>query len=76
MPLNAALPPAQPVCAELDIHRVLTLRLEGAVTSASLDAAILEVTRVAHGARVDALLIDARGTQVAYQMLHLMQAVE
>ncbi len=76
MPLNAALPPVQPVCAELDIHRVLTLRLEGAVTAASLDTAISEVTRVARGARVDAFLIDARGTHIAYQMSHLTQAVE
>lgn len=76
MPLHATLPPAQPVCAELDIHRVLTLRLEGAVTAASLDAAIAEITRIARGARVDAFLVDARGSEVAYDMAHLTHAVE
>lgn len=76
MPLHATLPPAQPVCAELDIHRVLTLRLEGAVTDASLDAAIVEISRVAGGARVDGFLIDARESHVAYDMSHLTHTVE
>lgn len=76
MPLTAPLPAAQPVCAELDIHRVLTLRFDGDITPAMLNMAVAEVARVSDGVRVDAFLIDSRGCEAAYQTAELSAAVE
>ncbi|MCC5980324.1 MAG: hypothetical protein JJU26_01265 [Oceanicaulis sp.] len=76
MPLQASLPAAQPVCVELDIHRVLNVRLEGDITPAVLDLAVSEISRVAGMARVDGLLLDGRRSGIAYETGQLAAAIE